>query len=85
MLAIAEKKALSWNDLDTQTVFELPERETPATVIVGCLAVCVGQIIIRNIDVNVAAQVCAIVQALNVNLLGLTGAVLDCDVRQANK
>ena len=81
MLAIAEKQALSWNDIEMQSALELPERETPATVVVGCLAVCVGQIQIRNVDVNVAAQVCAAVQALNVTLLGLTGAALDCDVR----
>ena len=81
MLAIAEKQALSWNDLETQAALELPERETPQTVVVGCLAVCVGRITIRDIDVNVAAQVCAAVQVLNVTLLGLTGAELTCDVR----
>lgn len=84
MLAIAEKaekQALSWNDIETQSALELPERETPATVVVGCLAVCVGQITIRDVDVTVAAQVCAAVQALNVTLLGLTGTQLSCNVR----
>jgi hypothetical protein len=55
MLAVAEKKMLTWDEIDSQATLELPERETPATVVVACLAVCVGQIHIKNIDVNVAA------------------------------
>jgi hypothetical protein len=73
---------LTTDELDSQVALELPERETPATVVIGCLAVCVGQIRIQNIDVNVAAQVCAAVQALNVTLLGLTGTQLSCVIRQ---
>ena len=81
MLAVAAKQPLSWNDIEMQSALELPERETPQTVILGCLAVCVGRITIRDVDVTVAAQVCAAVQALNVTLLGLTGTQLTCDVR----
>jgi hypothetical protein len=77
-----EKKALPLEQIDGQVAIELPERETPATVVIGCLAVCVGQIQIRNVSVDVAAQVCAAVQVLNVTLLSLTGTQLSCTVRQ---
>jgi Mg/Co/Ni transporter MgtE len=79
---LAEKRALSIEELEAQTALELPARETPATVVIGCLAVCIGQIRIQNVSVDVAAQVCAAVQALNVTLLGLTGTQLSCTIRQ---
>ena len=63
---LAEKKALTLNDIEAQTALELPERETPQTVIVQCLAICVGQIVLRNITVDVAATVCAQLQAITV-------------------
>jgi Mg/Co/Ni transporter MgtE len=72
------KKMLALEDIEAQTALELPRRETPVTVIIGCLAVCVGQIKIQNVSVAVAAQVCTAVQALNVTLLGLTGTQLSC-------
>ena len=75
------KTVLSVQDLEAQSALELPQRESPVTVIIGCLAVCVGQIQIKNIDVTVAATVCAAVQALNVTLLGLTGTQLSCATR----
>jgi len=81
MLTTQPKRALTWTDIENQTALELPERETPQTVIIGCLAVCVGQITIRDIDVTVAAQVCAAVQALNVTLLSLAGTQLSCTQR----
>ena len=81
MLTTTPKRALTWNDIDRQTALELPERETPQTVVVGCLAVCVGNIQIQNVDVTVVAQVCAAVQALNVTLLSLTGTQLSCTAR----
>jgi Mg/Co/Ni transporter MgtE len=64
---LAEKRPLSLEELEAQTALELPERETPVTVVVGCLAVCVGQIIIRDVDVNVAATICAAVSAITVD------------------
>ena len=63
----AEKKPLTRADIDAQAALELPERETPQTVIVQCLAVCVGQIVLQNITVDVAANVCAQVQAITLN------------------
>jgi hypothetical protein len=79
---LAEKQRLTLADLDAQTALLLPARETPATVVLGCLAVCVGQIRIDVSDVNVGASVCVAVEALNVTLLGLTGTQLSCTVRQ---
>jgi hypothetical protein len=64
---LAEKKALTLDDIEAQTALELPERETPVTVIITCLALCVGQITIRNVSVDVAANICAQVQAITVN------------------
>lgn len=79
-MAVLEKRPLSLAELDSQTALELPDRETPATVIIGCLAVCVGQIQIKDVDVTVAAQVCAAVTALTV--LSVVGSSFTCDVRQ---
>ena len=64
---LTEKKALTLDDIEAQTALELPERETPQTVIVQCLAVCIGQIVLRNITVNVAATICAQLQAVTLN------------------
>ena len=76
---LAEKRTLSFEEIEAQTALELPERETPVVVIIGCVALCVGKIRIDVEDVNVAAQVCAAV--LNINaILGQT--VVECDIRQ---
>ena len=74
---LVEKKALSPEVLEAQTALELPERETPVTVVVGCLAVCVGQIIIRDVDVNVAATICAAVSAITVDNV----QIFSCETR----
>ena len=83
------KRVLSVEDIEAQTAFELPDRDTPALVAIGCVGVCVGQIIIRDVDVAVANNVCAnigvVAQALN-NVLSLAGFAgqeveLTCDVR----
>jgi hypothetical protein len=75
---VLEKRQLSLEEIEAQTALELPDRETLATVIIGCLALCVGQIQIKNVSVAIADQVCIAVQALNVTLLGLTGTQLSC-------
>jgi hypothetical protein len=64
---LAEKTLLTRDDIEAQTALELPERETPQTVIVQCLAICIGQIVLKNITVNVAATVCAQLQAITVD------------------
>jgi hypothetical protein len=68
---LAEKKLLTRDDIEAQTALALPERETPQTVIVQCLAICIGQIVLRNITVNVAATVCAQLEAITVNSVQL--------------
>jgi Mg/Co/Ni transporter MgtE len=78
MLAVREP--LTLEEIEAQSALELPEREVPVTVIIGCIGVCVGKIKINVEDVNVAAQVCAAVQALNI--LSLVVADLTCDIRQ---
>jgi hypothetical protein len=77
-----EKKLLSFEDIEAQTALELPDRETLATVVFACLAVCVGQIQIRNVDITVEVleQVCA---QINVQLAVLSGAnqTVTCTLR----
>jgi hypothetical protein len=75
-----EKKVLSVADIDAQTTFELPRRETLALVNVFITNVLNGLTV--NIPVqnnNVAVQVCAVVQALNTILVGES---LTCTVQQ---
>lgn len=80
---LAEARMLNLETIEAQTAMELPDRESLVTVIIGCIGVCVGSIRIRDINVNVAAQVCAAVQALNVALLAIQGlnAELTCRIR----
>ena len=78
---VREKKPLSFADIEAQTALELPDRETLVTVVIGCLAVCVGSIRIQNVDVNVTAQICAAVDVLSGVLSGLTGAQLSCTIK----
>ena len=78
MDVMAAKKTLTLEDLESQTALELPERETPALVVIGCVALCVGEIRIVVQDIQAAVQICAAVEALNVGAL----AQLTCQVRQ---
>ena len=81
---LAEKSMLDMETIESQTALELPDRESLVTVVIGCIGVCVGRIRIDVEDVDVAAQVCAAVQALNVALLSIQGvdAELTCTIRQ---
>jgi hypothetical protein len=90
---LGTKRTLAFEDIEAQTALELPERETPATVVISCLAVCVGKIEIKDINVNVAAAICAnigaVVSVLNLTLLGAGfnggNLLLACNVKGANK
>jgi Mg/Co/Ni transporter MgtE len=77
----SQKLALTLGDIDAQDALRLPARETPATVQIGCLALCSGLITIQNVNVDVTAQVCAAVNALSLTLSGLTGTKLSCVVK----
>jgi hypothetical protein len=75
------KALLPAEELARQTAIELPERETPATVVLGCLAVCVGSITINNVTVLVGAQICAvanIIAAILGRATGTQGGTLTC-------
>src|SRR5262245_34759519 len=74
---LVEKKKLTVDEIDSQAALELPDRETPALVVIGCVGVCVGQIKIHIDDVNVAANLCA--QVLNITVLG--ASVFTCAVQ----
>ena len=80
---LAEKKMLSLEALEAQTALELPERETPVLLLITCL-VCIGNVNIRLRieDVNVAAQVCAAVDAIQVIVGGSSVDAFACEVRQ---
>jgi hypothetical protein len=73
---VLEKSPLTLEEIESQSVLELPERELPALVTVTCLAVCVGTISVTVQNVHVAAAVCATVQAITT----LTGASVSCTV-----
>lgn len=83
---LAETRMLNLEMIEAQTAMELPERETLVTVIIGCVGVCVGQLRINVERVNVAAQICAAVEVLNVTLDGIRGLNLGvtCRIRQNN-
>lgn len=80
---LAEKKMLSLEALEAQTALELPEREAPVLVLLTCL-VCIGNVTLRLRieDVNVAAQVCAAVDAIQVIVGGASVDAFSCTVRQ---
>jgi hypothetical protein len=71
---LTEKTRLTLDDIEAQTALALPERETPQTVIVQCLAICVGQIVLRNIDIAVLNNICIQLEAITVGSV----QVLDC-------
>lgn len=80
---LAEKQVLTLDEIESQAALELPERESPVTVIVGCL-VCIGNLTVRLRieDVNVAAQVCAAVDAIQVVVGGSSVDAFSCTIRQ---
>jgi hypothetical protein len=76
---VSEKQVLSLEQIEEQTALELPDRESLATLLVTCL-VCVGKITLnlKIEDVDVAAQVCAQLNAIQVTVLGATVNAFDC-------
>ncbi len=79
---VTEKKLLTIEELEAQTAFELPARELPlvTVVITNLLNDLTIDVDVRN--VNVALQVCAVVELIDTDLLG--GNTLDCDITQTN-
>jgi len=66
----SEKAELALDELDAQVAVELPERAAPALLVITLITGDIITITLRNVDVNVAANVCA--QLLT------RDAVLDC-------
>jgi hypothetical protein len=65
---VAEKKMLSFEDIESQTALELPDRETLVPVTIVCLALCnVGpiRVNISNNDVAALQQICIAAVGLN--------------------
>ena len=80
---LLEKKALSLEDIEAQTALELPDREMMQIIVVirNILNNTEIEIDVRNN--NIAIQVCAIVNVLNLIVGPLTpDRPLDCEITQ---
>jgi hypothetical protein len=78
---LLEKKRLGVEDLEAQTALELPDRELMVLVIIANSLNDVVEVNVSN--VNLAVQVCAIVNLINLELLiPLNVEALDCDIQQ---
>jgi len=76
---LAEKKRLSFTDIEAQAALELPDREMMLVTVV--IANAFNDFIEVNVkNNNIAVQVCAIVELINVELL--TADVLTCEIEQ---
>ena len=76
----AEKQRLSVADIEAQSAFELPDREMMLIVVVvnNVLNDLTVSIPVKNN--NIAVQVCAAVELINVELFDVD--VLACDIEQ---
>jgi len=77
---LAEKKMLDLDLIETQSAVELPDRTLPLVTIVitNVLNNLSVEVDVRNI--NVAVQVCAVVELLSNRIL--TADTLTCDIQQ---
>lgn len=63
---LAEKKRLGVEELESQVAFELPERELPAKIDITLIDGDVVTINVRNVDVDVILQLCAVLLSVGV-------------------
>ncbi|MGI0025209.1 MAG: hypothetical protein ACREA4_08700, partial [Nitrososphaera sp.] len=58
-----------FTEIEAQSAFELPERETPVKVTITCagIAVCIGKIVL-DVDAKDVVDLCA--QVVSINVLG---------------
>lgn len=75
---LLEKKRLGVEDLEAQTALELPDREMMVLVIIGNSFNDFVEVNVTN--VNLAVQICAIVELINVELLTIDA--LSCKIQQ---
>jgi hypothetical protein len=79
---LLEKKALSLEDIEAQTALELPDREMMQIVVI------IGDVLSDNTiripvkNNNIAVQVCALIDVINLIVGPNTEGPLDCRVRQ---
>jgi hypothetical protein len=80
---LLEKKAVSFDELEAQNAFELPNREMLlVTVVIGAVNVVdVVDLVVANN--NVGVQICAAVEAIQTRLLA-GGTDLTCTLTQNN-
>jgi hypothetical protein len=75
------KRKLSFAEVDNQAVLELPERRMLALVTVVITNVLNGlHIDVQLQNINVAVQVCAVVNAISTNLA--LGTTLTCQIKK---
>jgi hypothetical protein len=80
---LLEKKAVSFEELDAQNAFELPNREMLLITVVITNLLNNLSISIPIQNNNVAVQVCAVVELISTDLLG--GNALNCDIQQRTR
>jgi hypothetical protein len=78
---LLEKTAVTFDQLDAQNAFELPNREMLLVTVVITNLLQNVSIPITVANNNVAVQVCAIVEAIDVDLLGNVNT-LNCEIQQ---
>jgi hypothetical protein len=76
---LLEKKRLSFDEIEAQTALELPDREMLTLVRIGNVLTG-AHIDVTLKNVNIAAQICAVVDLINVQLF--TVNTLSCQVLQ---
>ena len=63
---MAEKKRLGVEELESQVAFELPERELPTKFLITLIDGDVITINVRDVDVDVVLQLCAVLLSAGV-------------------
>lgn len=80
---LIEKRPLSVKELEGQSAFELPDRETPCALVhIGCVVACNSPITVVVKDINVAIQICAQIDVINGEILTADTQKLTCKITQ---
>jgi hypothetical protein len=80
-MTVLEKEPLTLEQLEDQTAFELPDRETALVFVIIKDVLSGNKIRVEVEDVNVAVQVCAVIQLLT-DMDESDGIDLTCRVAQ---
>jgi hypothetical protein len=81
---LIEKRLLSVKEIEAQSAFELPDRETPCRLVhIGCVVACGSPITVVVKDNDVAIQICAqINDVINPEILTVDAQKLTCKITQ---